>query len=248
MGLLSGKTALITGGARGIGKAVALRFAAEGADVAFTDLALNGLTDAVRAEVSAFGVRCAAYAADAADYAKTREVVAAVCQELGRIDILVNNAGITRDGLLMRMSEEQWDEVIRVNLKSAFNYTREVAPVMARQRSGSIINMSSIVGIGGNAGQANYSASKAGLIALAKSVAMEFGSRGVRANCVAPGYIISDMTAKLPEALKEQWIAATPLRRGGTVEEVANTVLFLASDLSSFISGQVLRCDGGFRG
>ncbi len=248
MGLLNGKTALITGGARGIGKAVALRFAAEGADIAFTDLALTELTDAVQAEVRALGVRCVAYAADAADYAKAKEVVSAVCQELGRIDILVNNAGITRDGLLMRMSEEQWDEVIRVNLKSAFNYTREAAPVMARQRCGSIINMSSIVGLGGNAGQANYSASKAGLIALAKSVAMEFGSRGVRANCVAPGYIISDMTAKLPEALKEQWIAATPLRRGGTVEEVANTVLFLASDLSSFISGQVLRCDGGFRG
>ena len=248
MGLLDGKVALITGAARGIGKAVALKFAAEGADIAFTDLVINEDAQQTVAELEAFGRKVKAYASNAANFEETHAVVEQIKEDFGHIDILVNNAGITKDGLMLKMTEGQWDAVIAVNLKSAFNYTREAAPVMARQRCGSIINMSSIVGLGGNAGQANYSASKAGLIALAKSVAMEFGSRGVRANCVAPGYIISDMTAKLPEALKEQWIAATPLRRGGTVEEVANTVLFLASDLSSFISGQVLRCDGGFRG
>ncbi|MBP5397633.1 MAG: 3-oxoacyl-[acyl-carrier-protein] reductase [Bacteroidales bacterium] len=246
MGLLSGKVAVITGGTRGIGKAVALRFAQEGADVAFTYIERGDLALQTEEELRALGVRCKSYAADASDFAKTKEVVAEIVKEFGRIDVLVNNAGITRDALVFRMNESQWDEVLRINLKSAFNYIHFVAPVMTRQRSGSIINISSIVGIGGNAGQANYSASKAALIGLAKSVAKELGGRGIRANCVAPGYIISDMTAKLPEAVRKEWVEDTPLQRGGTVEEVANAALFLASDLSSFITAQVLRCDGGY--
>ena len=246
MGLLSGKVAVITGGSRGIGKAVALCFAREGADIAFTYIEHGDLAAQTEEELRAYGVRCKSYSADASDFDKTKEVVDRVLEEFGRIDILVNNAGITRDSLVFRMKEEQWDEVLRINLKSAFNYIRHVTPVMTRQRGGSIINISSIVGIGGNAGQANYAASKAALIALAKSVAKELGARGVRANCVAPGYILSDMTAKLPEAVRKEWVDDTPLHRGGSVEEVANTALFLASDLSSFITGQVLRCDGGY--
>ena len=244
MGLLEGKTALITGAARGIGKAIALKFASEGADIAFTDLEINDLAKATEAEIAAFGHKVKGYAADASSFAETQAVVKEILAEFGRIDILVNNAGITRDGLVMRMSEAQWDSVIDVNMKSAFNFMHEVVPVMARQRGGSIINMASIAGQTGNPGQVNYSATKAGLIAMAKSVAKEMGSRGIRANSIAPGYIISEMTAALPEAVKEEYLRQIPLRRGGTPEDIANVALFLASDLSSYVSGQVIPVNG----
>lgn len=241
MGLLEGKVALITGASRGIGKAVALKFASEGADIAFTDVKIN--EDTV-AELEALGVKVRAYTSNAADFTETNTTVEQVMADFGRIDILVNNAGITRDGLMLRMDEAQWDAVINVNLKSAFNYTHAVVPVMARQRGGSIINMSSVVGVHGNAGQCNYSASKAGLIGLAKSIAKEMGPRGIRANCIAPGFIISDMTAALSDEVREAWAKTIPLRRGGTPEEVAKVALFLASDLSSYVSGQVINCCG----
>lgn len=241
MGLLDGKTALITGASRGIGKAVALRFAAEGADIAFTDLKINEET--VK-ELEAFGHKVKAYESNAADFTQTHEVVAKILEDFGRIDILVNNAGITKDGLMLRMEESQWDAVLGVNLKSAFNFIHAVTPIMARQRSGSIIGMSSVVGVGGNAGQCNYSASKAGMIGLHKSIAKEMGPRGIRANCIAPGFIISDMTAQLPEETREAWAKTIPLRRGGTPDEVAKVALFLASDLSSYVSGQVIHCCG----
>ena len=244
MGLLEGRTALITGAARGIGKAIALKFASEGADIAFTDLEINDLAKATEAEIAAFGHKVKGYAADASSFAETQAVVKEILAEFGRIDILVNNAGITRDGLVMRMSEQQWDNVVDVNMKSAFNFMHEVVPVMARQRGGSIINMASIAGQTGNPGQVNYSATKAGLIAMAKSVAMEMGSRGIRANSIAPGYIISEMTAALPEAVKEEYLKQIPLRRGGTPEDIANVALFLASDLSSYVSGQVIPVNG----
>ena len=241
MGLLEGKVALITGASRGIGKAIALKFAAEGADIAFTDIKI--IEDTVK-ELEAFGVKVRAYASNAADFAQTHQTVEQVLADFGRIDVLVNNAGITRDGLMLRMEEAQWDAVINVNLKSAYNYIHAVTPIMARQRGGSIINMSSVVGVSGNAGQCNYSASKAGLIGLAKSIAKEMGPRGIRANCIAPGFIISDMTAALPEEVREAWIKTIPLRRGGTPEDVAKVALFLASDLSSYVSGQVIHCCG----
>ena len=246
MGLLSGKVAVITGASRGIGRAVALKFASEGADIAFTYLEQKELAEQTEAEIRAMGVKCQSFAADASNFQLTKDVVAEIHKEFGRIDVLVNNAGITRDALVFRMNEDQWDEVLRVNLKSAFNFTNAVAPIMTRQRSGSIINMSSIVGIGGNFGQSNYAASKAALIGLAKSVAKELGARGIRSNCVAPGFIISDMTDRLPDSLKNEWIEDTPMRRGGSVEEVAGAALFLASDMSSFVTGQVIRCDGGY--
>ena len=241
MGLLEGKVALITGASRGIGKAIALKFAAEGADIAFTDIKI--IEDTVK-ELEAFGVKVRAYASNAADFAQTHETVEQVMADFGHIDVLVNNAGITRDGLMLRMDEAQWDAVINVNLKSAYNYIHAVTPIMARQRGGSIINMSSVVGVSGNAGQCNYSASKAGLIGLAKSIAKEMGPRGIRANCIAPGFIISDMTAALPEDVREAWVKTIPLRRGGTPEDVAKVALFLASDLSSYVSGQVIHCCG----
>ena len=241
MGLLQGKVALITGASRGIGKAIALKFAAEGADIAFTDIKIS--EDTVK-ELEALGVKVRAYASNAADFAQTHETVEQILADFGHIDVLVNNAGITRDGLMLRMDEAQWDAVINVNLKSAYNYIHAVTPVMARQRGGSIINMSSVVGVSGNAGQCNYSASKAGLIGLAKSIAKEMGPRGIRANCIAPGFIISDMTAALPEEVREAWIKTIPLRRGGTPEDVAKVALFLASDLSSYVSGQVIHCCG----
>ena len=241
MGLLDGKVALITGASRGIGKAIALKFASEGADIAFTDVKIN--EDTLK-ELEATGVKARAYTSNAADFADTQATVDKIMEDFGRIDILVNNAGITRDGLMLRMDEAQWDAVINVNLKSAFNYIHAVTPIMARQRGGSIINMSSVVGVSGNAGQCNYSASKAGLIGLAKSIAKEMGPRGIRANCIAPGFIISDMTAALPDAVREAWVKETPLRRGGTVDEVAKVALFLASDLSSYVSGQVINCCG----
>ena len=199
MGLLNGKVAVITGAARGIGKAIALKYASEGADIAFTDLVINEAAEATAKELEAFGVKVKAYASNAADFEETHKVVTEILNEFGHIDILVNNAGITKDGLMMRMTEGQWDAVINVNLKSAFNFIHAVTPVMAKQRNGSIINMSSVVGVSGNAGQCNYSASKAGLIGLAKSIAKEMGPRGIRANCIAPGFIITDMTNALPE-------------------------------------------------
>ncbi|MGN0007577.1 MAG: 3-oxoacyl-[acyl-carrier-protein] reductase [Alistipes sp.] len=245
MKLLEGKVALVTGAGRGIGKAVAMKFAEQGADIAFTDLELNDTVLATVADLEQFGTRVKAYASNAADFEQSHKVVEQVVADFGRIDILVNNAGITKDGLMMRMSEAQWDAVLNVNLKSAFNFIHAVTPVMARQRVGSIINMSSVVGVSGNAGQCNYSASKAGMIGLAKSIAKEMGPRGIRANCIAPGFIISDMTNKLSEEIREEWCKSIPLRRGGTPEDVANVALFLASDLSSYVSGQVVHCCGG---
>ena len=242
MGLLTGKTALITGAARGIGKAIALKYASEGANIAFTDLEVNLDTEK---EIAALGVKAKSYASNAADFAQTEEVVKAVKEEFGSIDILVNNAGITKDGLMLRMTEQQWDAVIAVNLKSAFNFIHACVPVMMRQRGGSIINMASVVGVHGNAGQANYAASKAGLIALAKSIAQEMGPKGIRANAIAPGFIETAMTAALPDEVREQWKQKIPLRRGGQVEDIANVATFLASDLSSYVSGQVIQVDGG---
>ena len=242
MGLLEGKTALITGAARGIGKAIALKYAAEGCNIAFTDLQVNEETEK---EIAALGVKAKSYASNAADFAQTEEVVKAVKEEFGSIDILVNNAGITKDGLMLRMTEQQWDAVIAVNLKSAFNFIHACVPVMMRQRGGSIINMASVVGVHGNAGQANYAASKAGLIALAKSIAQEMGPKGIRANAIAPGFIETAMTAALPEDVRNEWKQKIPLRRGGQVEDIANVATFLASDLSSYVSGQVIQVDGG---
>lgn len=243
--LLENKTALITGAARGIGKAIALKFASEGCNIAFTDLAINEAAQDTIREIEAFGVKVKGYASNAADFAETHDVVNQIVADFGRIDILVNNAGITKDGLLLRMEESQWDAVINVNLKSAYNFTHAVAPVMMRQRIGSIINMSSVVGVNGNAGQCNYSASKAGLIGLAKSTAKELGSRNIRANCIAPGFIITEMTDKIPEDMRKAWEKTIPLRRGGSVDEVAKVALFLASDLSSYVSGQVIPVCGG---
>ena len=244
MKLLEGKVALVTGAGRGIGKAIALRFAEEGANVAFTDLAVNEAVEQTVKEIEAMGVKAKAYASNAADFEETHEVVKQVVEDFGRIDVLVNNAGITKDGLMMRMSEAQWDAVINVNLKSAFNFIHAVTPIMAKQRSGSIINMSSVVGVSGNAGQCNYSASKAGMIGLAKSIAKEMGPRGIRANCIAPGFIITDMTNQLSQEVKDQWAQQIPMRRGGTPEDVANVALFLASDLSGYVSGQTIHCCG----
>ena len=244
MKLLEGKVALVTGAGRGIGKAIALRYAEEGANVAFTDLAINEAVEETIKEIEALGVKAKAYASNAANFDETHEVVKQVVDDFGRIDILVNNAGITKDGLMMRMSEAQWDAVINVNLKSAFNFIHAVTPVMAKQRSGSIINMSSVVGVSGNAGQCNYSASKAGMIGLAMSIAKEMGPRGIRANCIAPGFIITEMTNQLSQEIKDQWAAQIPLRRGGTPEDVANVAVFLGSDLSSYVSGQVIHCCG----
>ena len=245
MGLLTGKTALVTGATRGIGRAIALRFAAEGADVAFTYRSQHEAAQALVAELEAAGVKALAFASDASSFEDAHKVVEEVKAAFGRIDILVNNAGITKDGLMMRMSEEQWDEVLSVNLKSAFNYIHACTPIMARQKGGSIINMSSVVGVSGNAGQCNYAASKAGLIGLAKSIAKEMGPRGIRANCIAPGFIDTDMTCALPENVREEWKKQIPLRREGTPEDVANVALFLASDLSCYVSGQVINCCGG---
>ena len=244
MKLLEGKVALVTGAGRGIGKAIALRFAEEGANVAFTDLAVNEAVEETVKEIEAMGVKAKAYASNAANFDETHEVVKQIVEDFGRIDVLVNNAGITKDGLMMRMSEAQWDAVINVNLKSAFNFIHAVTPIMAKQRSGSIINMSSVVGVSGNAGQCNYSASKAGMIGLAKSIAKEMGPRGIRANCIAPGFIITEMTNQLSQEIKDQWAQQIPMRRGGTPEDVANVALFLASDLSSYVSGQTIHCCG----
>lgn len=245
MKLLEGKVALVTGAARGIGKAIALKYAQEGCNIAFTDLVIDENGKKTEEEIAAFGVKVKGYASNAADFEACHNVVAEVVKDFGRLDILVNNAGITKDGLMMRMTEAQWDAVINVNLKSAFNFVHAVTPVMMHQRSGSIINMASVVGVHGNAGQCNYSASKAGMIGLAKSIAQELGSRGVRANAIAPGFIITDMTAQLSEEVRNEWCQKIPLRRGGTPEDVANIATFLASDMSSYVTGQVIQVDGG---
>ena len=245
MKLLEGKTAVVTGAARGIGKAIAMRFAQEGANIAFTDLSIDENVKATEQEIAALGVKVKGYASNAASFDDTHKVVEQIKEDFGVIDILVNNAGITRDGLMMRMDEKQWDMVINVNLKSAFNFTHALTPIMMRQKSGSIINMSSVVGVSGNAGQANYSASKAGMIGLTKSMAKEIGSRNIRVNAIAPGFIITDMTGALSEEVRKQWAQQIPLRRGGTPEDVANTALYLASDLSSYVSGQVINVCGG---
>ena len=245
MKLLEGKVAVVTGAARGIGKEIALKYASEGADIAFTDLVIDENGKKTEEEIAALGVRCKGYPSDASDFAATEAVVEEIKKDFGRIDVLVNNAGITMDGLMLRMTEKQWDKVISVNLKSAFNYIHAVLPIMMRQKSGSIINMASVVGVHGNAGQANYAASKAGLIALAKSIAQEVGSRGIRANAIAPGFIETAMTEALPAEVREEWASKIPLRRGGKVEDIANVATFLASDMAGYVTGQVIEVDGG---
>ena len=245
MKLLEGKTAIITGASRGIGKAVALEFARQGANIAFTDLRYDEIAQETEKEIAALGVKAKMFASNAADFAATNATVDEIVKEFGRVDILVNNAGITKDTLLMRMSEEQWDAVINVNLKSVFNFTKAVSAVMLRQKSGSIISMSSVVGVSGNAGQANYAASKAGIIGFTKSVAKELGSRNIRANAVAPGFIITDMTAQLSEDVRKEWAAKIPLKRGGTPEDIAKGCVFLASDLSAYVTGQTIHVCGG---
>ena len=245
MGLLTGKTALVTGATRGIGRAIALRFAEEGADVAFTYRSQHEAAQSLVAELEEKGVKALGSASDAASFEDAHRIVEEVKTAFGRIDILVNNAGITRDGLMMRMDEAQWDAVIDTNLKSAFNFIHACTPVMARQKCGSIISMSSVVGLSGNAGQCNYSASKAGLIGLSKSMAKEMGSRGIRVNCIAPGFIETDMTGALPENMKTEWEKQIPLRRAGKPEDVASVALFLASDMSANVTGQVISCCGG---
>ncbi len=247
MKLLEEKTALITGAARGIGRAMAIKFAKEGADIAFTDLAPDDNMKSLENELSTLGVKGKGYASDAASFKDAAEILRKIVEEFGKIDILVNNAGITRDTLLMRMTEDQWDAVIRVNLKSVFNFTKNILPYMLKQRSGSIINISSVVGIAGNAGQSNYSASKAGIIGFTKSVARETGSRNIRCNAIAPGFILTEMTDVLAEDVKKGWISRIPLKRAGTPDDVANAAIFLASDLSSYVSGQVINVCGAMQ-
>jgi 3-oxoacyl-[acyl-carrier protein] reductase len=244
MKLLQGKTALVTGAARGIGKSIALKLAEQGANIAFTDLQYNDAAIEVEKQIQSLGVKAKGYASDASKFEETQALVDEIQKEFGTIDILVNNAGITQDTLLMRMTEQQWDLVININLKSVFNFTKAVQKFMLKQKSGSIINMSSVVGVSGNAGQSNYSASKAGIIGFTKSIAKELGSRNIRCNAIAPGFIITEMTAKLPEDVRKSWEEQIPLRRGGTPDDVANVTLFLASDLSAYVSGQVVNVCG----
>lgn len=245
MKLLDGKSALVTGASRGIGRSIALSFAEQGANVAFTYLSSVEQGRALEAELQAKGVKAKGYRSDASDYAQAEKLINDVAAEFGRLDVLVNNAGIAMDTLVMRMSEEMWDKVIAVNLKSCFNTVKAAARIMMKQRSGSIINMTSVVGVKGNAGQANYAASKAGIIGFTKSIALELGSRGIRSNAVAPGFIETEMTGKLDEKTVQSWRDAIPLKRGGHPNDVANACIFLGSDLSSYISGQVLQVDGG---
>jgi 3-oxoacyl-[acyl-carrier protein] reductase len=245
MGLLEGKTALITGASRGIGKAIALRFALEGSDIAITNIVDDDEFKTTISEIESSGVKAKGYVSNAASFEDSQRVINEVVKDFGRIDILINNAGITKDTLLMRMTEDQWDSVIAVNLKSVFNLTKAVLMTMIKQKSGSIVNMSSIVGVSGNAGQSNYSASKAGILGFTKSIAKEVGSRNIRCNAIAPGVILTEMTEKLPEEVKKDWTDKIPLKRGGTPEDVANTALFLASDLSSYVTGQTIHVCGG---
>jgi 3-oxoacyl-[acyl-carrier protein] reductase len=244
MSLLKGKVALITGASRGIGKAIALKFVQEGADVAFTDIRRDDFMENTEKELQAFGTKVKAYESNAASYEASEATVNQIIEEFGKIDILVNNAGITRDNLLMRMSEQEWDMVMNVNLKSVFNLTKQVIRPMMKQRSGSIINISSVVGVFGNAGQSNYSASKAGIIGFTKSIAKELGSRNIRSNALAPGFIETEMTHVLPEEVRKGFLDAIPLKRMGSPEDVANAALYLGSDLSTYISGQVLSVCG----
>jgi 3-oxoacyl-[acyl-carrier protein] reductase len=245
MKLLKGKTAIITGASRGIGSGIATVFAQQGADVAFTYSSSSDAAETLEKSLQAYGTKVKAYQSNAADFVEAQELAAKVLEEFGQIDILVNNAGITKDNLLMRMGEEDFDKVIEVNLKSVFNMTKAVQRTMLKQRKGSIINMSSVVGIKGNAGQTNYAASKAGIIGFSKSVALELGSRNIRSNVIAPGFIETEMTAKLDPAVVDQWRAGIPLKRGGTAEDIANACVYLASDLSAYVTGQTLNVDGG---
>jgi 3-oxoacyl-[acyl-carrier protein] reductase len=245
MKLLEGKTALVTGASRGIGKGIAEKFAQHGANVAFTYLSSVEKGKALEDELSAFGIKAKGYRSDAADFKAAEELINNIVNDFGALHIVVNNAGITRDNLLMRMTEEAWDEVINTNLKSVFNIIKAVQRPMLKQRYGSIINMSSVVGVNGNAGQANYSASKAGIHGFTKSIAKELGSRNIRCNAIAPGFIETEMTAALDQTVVQGWREAIPLKRGGTPEDVANLTLFLASDMSSYITGQVINVDGG---
>lgn len=247
MKLLEGKTAIVTGASRGIGRSIALRFAEEGANIAFTDIAYDEAAQSLEEELRQKGVNAVGYASDASDTKETEEVVNKIVQEFGAVDILMNNAGITKDNLLMRMSEDQWDDVLRVNLKSVFNFTKAIQRTMIKQRHGTIINMSSVVGVGGNAGQSNYSASKSGIIGFTKSIAKELGPRNIRCNAIAPGFIVTEMTGQLPEDVVEGWKNNIPLKRGGDPEEVAKTAVFLASDLSSYVSGQVINVCGAMQ-
>jgi 3-oxoacyl-[acyl-carrier protein] reductase len=244
MKLLQGKTALVTGASKGIGRSIAIRFAEQGADVAFTYLSSVEQGQALEAELAAKGVKAKGYRSDASDFTQADKLVNDVITDFGGLHVLVNNAGITQDTLLLRMSEEMWDKVINVNLKSCFNTVKAATKQMMKQKSGSIINMTSVVGLKGNAGQANYAASKAGIIGFTKSVALELGSRGIRSNAVAPGFIETEMTAKLDEKTVQSWRDAIPLKRGGKPEDVADACVFLASDMSLYISGQVLQVDG----
>lgn len=245
MGILEGKTAIITGANRGIGKAIALRFASQGANIAFSDIQYNDDSVILEKELTALGVKAKGFASDASSFAGSEEFINKVTEVFPTVDILVNNAGITRDNLLLRMSEQDWDLVINVNLKSVFNLTKAIQRVMIKQRYGSIINMSSVVGVEGNSGQSNYSASKSGIIGFTKSIAQELGSRNIRCNAIAPGYIETEMTAKLPQEFRDKWINDIPMKRAGTPEDVANLALFLGSDLSSYVTGQVITVCGG---
>ncbi len=245
MKLLKGKTAIITGAARGIGKEIAIKYAQQGANIAITDLQITPETDELIKNLEQENIKAKAYAFDASELSQVEENIKQIHQDFGQIDILVNNAGITRDTFLMRMTEAQWDLVIKVNLKSVFAMTKAVQPFMLKQRSGSIINMSSVVGVSGNAAQTNYSASKAGIIGFTKSVAKELGGRNIRSNAIAPGFIITDMTGKLSDDVKKRWTETIPLKRGGTPEDVANVCVFLGSELSSYVTGQVINVCGG---
>jgi 3-oxoacyl-[acyl-carrier protein] reductase len=245
MKLLEGKTVLITGANRGIGKSIALKFAEHGANIAFSDIQYNEDAKQLEQELAAFGVKAKGYASDASSFTDSEQLITAIMEDFETIDVLVNNAGITRDNLLLRMTEQDWDRVINVNLKSVFNLTKAIQKVMIKQRFGSIINMSSVVGVEGNSGQSNYAASKAGIIGFTKSIAQELGSRNIRCNAIAPGYIETEMTARLPQEFRDKWIQDIPMKRAGTPEDVANLALFLASDLSSYVTGQAIPVCGG---